>query len=152
MNIEEFLGRRNVPFDLLHHRETHDAQRMAQTVHVSGHLVAKTVLLRLDAPAEFVVPVLPATHNIDFRKASQVLDGRKVELGTETEMSKRCPDCEIGALPPFGSQYDMKTLVDESLTEDDEIVFEGRTHTEAIRMKYEDFAGIEHPEVVSIVN
>jgi Ala-tRNA(Pro) deacylase len=150
MNIQEFLGRRNVPFDVLKHRDTHDAQRMAQAVHVSGHQVAKTVLLRLDKPAEYVVAVLPASHSVDFEKACKALNAQKLELATEIEMSQRCPDCDIGALPPFGSQYGMKTVVDELLTEDDDIVFEGCVHSEAIRMKYADFAELENPSVVSL--
>ena len=150
MNIQEFLGRRNIPFDVLKHRETYDAQRMAQAVHVSGHHVAKTVLLRLNKPAEYVVAVLPASHSVDFEKACEALNAQKVELATEIEMSQRCPDCDIGALTPFGSQYGMKTVVDELLTEDEEIVFEGCIHSEAIRMKYTDFADLENPSVVSL--
>ena len=150
MNIQEFLARQNIPFEVLQHRDTYDAQRMAQAVHVSGHKVAKTVLLRISEPCEYVVVVLPATHTVDFDKARRVLGAENVELATEMEMSQRCPDCDIGALPPFGSQYDMKTVVDESLTEGEEIVFEGCLHSEAIRMKYADFARLENPQVVSL--
>ena len=121
MNIQEFLGQQNVAFDVLQHRETFDAQRMAQAVHVSGHHVAKTVLLKVGEPTEYTVVVLPATHNIDFDMARKVLGTEKVELATEAEMSLRCPNCDVGALPPFGSQYEMKTVVDKSLTEDEEI-------------------------------
>lgn len=150
MVIQEFLGQNNVAFDVLEHCETYDAQRMARAVHVSGHQVAKTVLLRVGEAADYVVVVLPASHNIDFDKAREALGVKRVELATEVEMSQRCPDCEMGALPPFGSQYEMTTIVDESLTKDDKIVFEGCSHTEAIRMRYVDFARLENPKVVSI--
>ena len=150
MNLQEYLGRKNVPFDVLPHRETYEAQRMAQAVHVSGHHVAKTVLVRMGEPAGYVVVVLPASHNIDFEKARKVLGVKKVDLATEREISLRCPDCEVGALPPFGSHYNMKTVVDKSLTQDEAIVFEGQSHSESIRMKYTDFARLENPEVVSL--
>ncbi len=150
MNVQEFLTQRKIPFEILPHRETYDAQRMAQAVHVSGHHVAKTVLLRVGQPSEYVVAVLPASHNIDFVRARQAFDNNDVELATETEISEHCPDCEIGALPPFGSQFDMKTVVDESLCADEEIVFEGHSHSEAIRMKYADFSRLERPEVISL--
>jgi len=150
MNIQEYLGRNNVSFDVLQHRETYEAQRMAQAVHVSGHQVAKTVLIRVGEPSEFVVVVLPASRNIDFDEAHKVFGAKKIELANEKEISQKCPDCDVGALPPFGSQYDMKTVVDKSLTHDDEIVFEGCLHSESIRMKYEDFARLENPEVVSV--
>ena len=71
-------------------------------------------------------------------------------MATEIEMAELCPDCEIGALPPFGSQYGLKTVVDESLVADEWIVFEGNTHAEAIRMKFADFCDIEHPLVLPI--
>ena len=145
MNIADFLQDQNVEFELSPHRDTYDAQRMAATIHVSGREVAKTVLLRVDE--SYVVAVLPANKAIDFDQAAGLLGARKVELATEIEISEHCPDCEIGALPPFGSQYGMKTLVDESLAEDEEIVFEGNTHHEAFRVSYEDFHRLEEPLV-----
>ena len=150
MNIQNFLERQNIPFEVLPHRETYDSQRMAHAVHQSGHHVAKTVLLRIREPREYVVAVLPATHNIDFKKAREAFETERVDLASEIEISEHCPDCEFGALPPFGSQYEMRTVVDESLIDEDEIVFEGRSHSEAIRMKYADFSRLEKPEVVSL--
>ena len=149
MNISEFLDRNNIDFDILPHDETYEAQRMAQSVHESGHHVAKTVLLRLGAD-NYVVVVLPATRSVDFEAAQKAFGVEQVNLATEQEMSQHCPDCEVGALPPFGSQYTMKTVVDESLTNEDTIVFESNTHSESIRMKYTDFERLENPEVVSL--
>ena len=149
MKVPQFLKERNVEFDVISHRDTYDAQRMAATIHVSGRDVAKTVLLRANGGYTYIVAVLPANKAIDFELASQMLGGSKIELATEIEISQRCPDCEIGALPPFGSYYGMTTMVDESLLEDEEIVFEGNTHHEAIRMKLQDFRHIEEPLVGS---
>ena len=145
MNVANFLEERDVVFELIPHRDTYDAQRMAATIHVSGHEVAKTVLLRVDDA--YVVAVLPSDRAVDFQRAAQVLGASKAALATEVEISQRCPDCEIGALPPFGSQYGMQTLVDESLAEDEEVVFEGNTHHEAFRVRFADFRRIEEPIV-----
>jgi Ala-tRNA(Pro) deacylase len=150
MNIQTFLKQRQVPFDILTHEPTYDAQHMAHAVHVSGREVAKTVLLRADHAYSYLVAVLPATRMIDFERASKALGGTELALATETEMASICPDCEIGALPPFGSHYGLKTVVDESLAEDEWIVFEGNTHAEAIRMKYADFCRLENPVVLPI--
>jgi Ala-tRNA(Pro) deacylase len=149
MNVDNFLSERNVAFDLIPHRDTYDAQRMAQVLHVAGREVAKTVLLRADGDYAYVVAVLPATKHIDLAKAGKVLGGTKLELATEVEIAEHCPDCEFGVLPPFGSQYNMRTLVDESLTEDEEIYFEGNTHHESIRMKFADFRRLEEPLIAS---
>ena len=149
MNVQKFLQDRGVAFDSVTHAPTFDAQRMAQAVGVSGDEVAKTVLLRSEVQAEYVLAVLPATHVIDFEKAAQALGRKRLQLACETEFTNVFPDCEIGAVPPFGSRYGVQTLMDESLEKDEEIVFEGNTHEEAIRMKLRDFVEVEKPVVAA---
>ncbi len=145
MNIADFLKQEKVKFDLLPHHDTYNAQRMAQTLHVSGHHVAKTVLLRADGGKAYVVAVLPASRTVDLELVSELLGGRAIEVASESEVAEHFPDCELGALPPFGSYYGMMTLVDASLDDEDEILFEGNTHHESIRMQFEDFRHIETP-------
>lgn len=147
MNISDFLQQEKVAFDLIPHQDTYNAQSMAQTLHVSGHHVAKTVLLRANGGRSYVVAVLPASRSIDLQLASQLLGGCDLELASEMEIAEHCPDCELGALPPFGSYYGMLTLVDASLDEDEEILFEGNTHHETIRMLFHDFRQIEEPVI-----
>ena len=147
MNVQELLREKQVAYDAIPHRNTYDAQRLAHTLHTPGQNVAKTVLLRADHGYAYIVAVLPADNTIDFEKVSTALGGSQIELATELEIKERCPECEMGALPPFGSQYGMNTLVEESLTTDTEIVFEGDNHHEAIRMRYQDFHNIEEPLV-----
>lgn len=145
MNVQEFLNDKQVEFAVLPHSHTFDAQRLAQALHTPGGEVAKTVLLRADNGGQYIVALLPAPKQLDLKKVSHALGGRQIELATEKEIQEHCPDCEVGALPPFGHQYGMQTLVDEGLTEDEEIVFEGNNHREAIRMRFEDFRAIEEP-------
>ena len=139
------LANQDVAFEIINHYPTYSAQRMAHEMHVSGKDVAKTVLIRTHGPNIYVVAVLPANAKIDFEKAASVLSCSKVELAKEEEISDQCGDCELGALPPFGSQYEMQTLIDDSLARDEEILFEGNSHEEAIRMKYKDFERLEKP-------
>jgi Ala-tRNA(Pro) deacylase len=105
------------------------------------------VLLRADHNYRFIVAVLPATHRIDFDRLSMFLGGAALELATEEEIAARCPDCERGVLPPFGTHYGAQTIVDRSLSNDPYIVFEIASHREAIRMKYSDYYAFEHPLV-----
>jgi Ala-tRNA(Pro) deacylase len=149
MNVQEFLTDKHVGFRAISHRDVYDAQHLAQELHTPGREVAKTVLLRADHAYAYVVAVLPATKSIDFDKVSATLGGSDIALATEIEIKDHCPDCEMGTLPPFGSQYGMKTLVEVSLTKDEEIVFEGNNHHEAIRMRYKDFQHLEEPLVAS---
>ncbi len=148
MNLQEFLGRSAVEFEVLEHPATFDASHLAESIHVSGYHVAKTVLLRVDNDA-YVIAVLPATHHVRLEDARAALSARQVELANEEEIENRFLDCEVGALPPFGSCYDMETLVDKSLVGDENIIFEGNTHKEAIRMRYDDFVKLEEPLVGS---
>ena len=145
MKVQDYLNQQGRKFELLTHSETFDAQHMAEAVHVPGAQVAKTVVLQLDQGYRFAVAVLPATHQIDFKLISQMLGGAAVELITKEQLAKHCLDCELGAIPPFGNLYGMMTLLDESLTQHDEITFEGNRHCESIRMKLQDFIELEQP-------
>lgn len=146
MNIQEFLQDRAVRFHVIGHTETYDAQRMSQALHTSGHVVAKTVLLRCPL-GNYAVAVLPAADSVDPTRAADALEVDHVELATETELASICDDCEVGALPPFGSLYEMRTLVDRQLAEQDDLLFEGNNHSESIRMQFTDFAALEQPIV-----
>jgi Ala-tRNA(Pro) deacylase len=147
MSMKHFLQKRHVPFEAIEHAAAFDAQHLAQALHTPGREVAKTVLLRADHGYSYVVAVLPATHRIDFDALSTFLGGASIELATEVEIAERCPDCEFGVLPPFGTHYGATTVVDESLTQDEYIAFESDSHTEAIRMRYADFYDFEQPLV-----
>jgi Ala-tRNA(Pro) deacylase len=150
MNVATFLEEHNCRFERLPHEPTYSAQRLAQQLHVPGREIAKTVLLRAGSGNQFVVAVLPGSRKIDFEKVAKLFGNGKVQLATEFEIAAHCPDCEFGVLPPFGSRYGMKTIVDSNLAADEEIVFDANTHNEAIRMRFDDFVEFEDPLVAAI--
>src|SRR4051812_9236993 len=129
MRLDEFLTSQHVPYTRLPHRVAYSANRIAQALHVPGKEMAKTVLIRTDHG--HVLAVLPATHRVDLERVRQELGEDHIGLANEAEMEQIFPDCERGAMPPFGSLYHLRTLVDDSLAADDEIVFEGEQHDEA---------------------
>lgn len=147
MNVAEFLSRQRVPFELLPHRTTHTAQRLAQALDVPGDNVAKSVVLKADG--RFVLAVLQATHTVDLAMAGQALGAKTVTLAKEDDVIDLFGDCEPGAIPPFGSSYGLETIVDEALTHDEYIVFETNCHDEAVSMHYRDYERLEHPQVAS---
>ena len=145
MQVQDWMAERGAEFEVIAHEQAYSSQRLAQVMHVRGDLVAKTVLLHVDD--HFVVAVIPATHRIHIDLVAEALHAHLVELATERQLAEHFPDCEWGALLPFGSQYGLQTVVDYTLTEDEEIVFEANDHRRAIRMKYQDFAHLERPDV-----
>jgi Ala-tRNA(Pro) deacylase len=143
MKLEDLLVSRHIAFQRLPHRRTYTANRMAQALHVKGREVAKTVLLRTGRG--HMLAVLPATHHIDLEQLREELQDPELTLASEEEMDRLFPDCERGAVPPFGSLYDVPTIMDDSLTEDETIVFEGPDHEQAIRITLRDYEALEHP-------
>lgn len=151
MKTTEILDEARVAYRTYPHDETFDAQHLAAALRVPGENVAKTVLLRADGDFLYVVAVLPAPARLDLRRVSAALGGAEIRLATEVEIAEHCPECEFGILPPFGSRFGMKTVVDESLAKHEDIFFQGNSHTEAIRLPYGEFVRLEHPLVVDIV-
>jgi Ala-tRNA(Pro) deacylase len=143
MKLDEMLASRQVSFERLSHRPAFTANRVAQVLHVHGKEMAKCVVLR--TRRGYVMAVLPAPYKIDLEKLGGQVGDDNVQMATEEEIQQLFPDCEVGAMPPFGSLYHLRTIIDESLAEDDRIVFEAQNHEEAIRMSYRDYETVEHP-------
>ena len=148
MKIAEFLKEKSVSFEQHEHVPAYTAQEVAAEEHVSGNLLAKAVVVIGDKG--YAMCVLPASYKLDMGKVAKSLKAKGVRLADETELAKLFPDSEVGAEPPFGNLYNMTTLVDEHLAEDDEIVFQAGTHRNSIRMKYGDYAKLVSPKVTDL--
>ena len=138
------LNEAKVQYEILHHAETVTAQRIAQAEHVKGRHQAKVVILK--SGDQYLMVVLPADHHIDLEKAEKAI-GKPVSLGKEEEFKSLFPDSVTGAMPPFGNLYGLPTYVDKHLAEQDYIVFEAGTHTDAIKLRYSDYQKIVKPNV-----
>lgn len=147
MDLKQFLDAKNIAYTVLPHSWSHGAVEVATAVHSLPQQVAKTVMLHANHSFRDVVAIVPADARIDFEKVSQMIGGAEIRLATEQDVAVRCRDCERGVLPPFGSQYGMLTLVDESLSSQEHIVIESNSRTEALQLKWEDFRRLENPLV-----
>ena len=141
------LNQNNVQYEILHHSEAVTAQRIAQAEHVKGRHQAKVVIMK--AGDQRLMLALPADHYVDLEKVERVV-GKPVSFDHENEFKSSFPDCVIGAMPPFGNLYGLPTYVDKSLSEQDYIVFEAGTHTDAIIMNYRDYENIVKPKVADL--
>jgi len=146
--LREFLDTNRVAYHVLSHPQAFTAQELAAVEHVPGKEQAKVVVLR--SGSEFLMFVLPAPYHVDLQKARAATGKQNLVLATEKEFATLFPDCEPGAMPPFGNLYNVPVWVDESLTRDEEIVFNACTHTQAIKMKYADFARLVCPKVAAL--
>lgn len=147
MNVKEYLNAKGVPFEVLQHEHCFGAKGLAESLAISHEDIAKPVLLRADGGFAYVLAIVPGDSRVDLGKVSQTMQGSRLQVADLAEVADHCPDCEPGVLPPFGSAYDMETLVDESLARGEHIVFAANNRSEAIRMRYSDFAALEQPLV-----
>jgi len=143
--IRDYLDSQHVSYECVPHAQAFAAQEVAQSLHVPGRRFAKPIVLEADG--RLLMAVLPATHRLDLRELKEKLGVDDLALVPEGELAKFCPDCELGALPPFGHLYGMDVWVDKTLGESEEIIFNAGSHTDAIRMKYADFARIATPHL-----
>lgn len=141
----EFLDSRKIKYVKISHSMAFTAQEIAASAHIPGMEMAKTVIVKIDGkPA---MAVLPASRRVDLERLREIAGAKNVEITNEYDFKSRFPDCEVGAMPPFGHLYDMDVYVDDSLTQDEEIVFNAGLHTELVRMKFNDFRKLEHPKL-----
>lgn len=143
-SIEQFLKSRGVAYTALQHPLAYTAQEEAAVSHVKGREWAKTVVCL--AEGEPIMAVLPAHYSVDVDRLGQ-LAGKPVRLAREDEMAPLYPDCDPGAMPPLGPLYGQRVFVETALTRDPEIVFNGGTHSDAIRIGYDAFAALVRPIV-----
>ncbi len=146
--LKEFLNNLNVKYVTITHSTAYTAQEIAASAHVKGKELAKAVMVKMDNQMAMVV--VPASYNVDFELLREITGAREVELATESEFRSLFPECEIGAMPPFGNLYGMETYAAEALAEDDEIAFNAGSHTELIRMSYHDWERLVHPKVAQL--
>ncbi len=147
MRIEKFLKNAGVSFEKHRHSKTFTAQELAAEEHVSGHSVAKSVVVHVDGRC--VMCVIPASRRVDMPLLAEVFDAQRCYLADETEMEQLFPDAELGAEPPFGGLYGLETFVDENLTRCETITFPAGTHRKCIAMNYADYARLVEPVVLS---
>lgn len=145
--LTNYLDEQGVKYVVIQHSKAFTAQEVAASAHIPGKEMAKTVMLKVDGDLKMVV--LPSTHNVSFEKVKKELGAKQVELASEEEFEELFPDCELGAMPPFGNLYNMKTIVAEVLEEDEEIAFNAGTHRELVRLAYEDFKKLASPKVIN---
>jgi len=146
--LRDYLNKYEIKYVSVAHSPAYTAQEIAARVHIKGKKLAKTVMVVVDG--KMAMAVLPASHKVDFDYFRKEIGADNIALAAEEEFKGIFPDCEVGAMPPFGNLYGMDVFADESLAEDDEIAFNAGTHTELIKLPFIDFKRLVKPRIVRL--
>jgi Ala-tRNA(Pro) deacylase len=148
--LKEYLDTNHVKYVSIIHSKAYTAQEVAASAHVSGKIMAKTVIVELDG--KMAMAVLPANRKIVLQDLREITGSDQVKFASEEQFKERFPDCETGAMPPFGKLYGMEVYVADSLSQNEEIAFNAGSHIEVIRLSYKDFERLAQPKVMSFTN
>jgi Ala-tRNA(Pro) deacylase len=145
--LKEFLDNHGIKYVVLSHSTAYTAQEIAALAHIPGKELAKTVIMKIDG--ELAMAVLAASFHVDPSALRTGAGAKSAELASEQEFKDRFPDCETGAMPPFGNLYGMGVYADEGLTRDREIAFNAGSHRELVRLSWQDFERLVKPKVAA---
>jgi len=144
--VRAFLDEHHTKYVVISHSKAYTAQGIAAVAHIPGQELAKTVIVKLDGA--LAMAVLPASYQVDLLALKKAIGVNDAALASEREFKQHFPDCETGAMPPFGNLYGIPVYVDDTLTRDAEIAFNAGTHLELIRMAFADFVSLVRPDVL----
>ncbi|UKJ07029.1 aminoacyl-tRNA deacylase [Solitalea lacus] len=143
--LEDYLNSQQIQFTVIDHMATATAQRTAAAAHIPGNEMAKTVMVKIDD--KMMMAVLPSHNRIDLGKLKELTGARMISLANEGEFRTYFPDCETGAMPPFGNLYGMDVYCEEQLSRDRQIAFNAGSHKELIQMPFKSFENLVHPRI-----
>lgn len=146
--LKRFLESEGVKYVTMSHSQAFTAQEIAASAHIPGKELAKTVMVKIDG--DMAMAVLPADDRVDRHLLKQAAGAETVELASESEFKDLFSNCELGAMPPFGNLWGMTVFADERLAEDEEIAFNAGSHSELVRLSWDDFVRLVRPQVVHL--
>ena len=144
--LREFLDNNRIKYVTIAHSSAYTASEIAQSAHIPGKEMAKTVIVKIDG--KMAMAVLPASYRIDLDRLKEATGANDIHLATEQDFEGTFPGCEVGAMPPFGNLYGMEVFTAASLAEDENIAFNAGSHTELVQLSYKDFERLAKPKVM----
>lgn len=141
--LRDYLKDNKVDYIMYYHNPTYTSTGLAKCLQVPTKELAKSVVIKIENG--YAMIVLPACRRLNLNSLKSEIFKSDVKLAGEDELENLFPDCELGAVPPFGNLYDIPVYAESALDEDYEIVFNAGTHTDAIKMKYDDYKRLVKP-------
>lgn len=146
--LKNFLDEQRIKYVSIFHSAAYTAQEIAEASHVRGNEIAKTVMVKLDGDLAMVV--IPASQHVNFSRLREAIGAHTAVLATEEEFRDRFPECELGAMPPFGNLYGLPVFASRELAKDKEIAFNAGSHTEMIKLNFQDYNRLVVPQIIDI--
>lgn len=146
--LKVFLDENDIKYLTMMHSMAFTATDIAHSARIRSKQMAKTVIIKIND--KLAMAVVPANYKVNLLLLADAMQAGRVELASEPEFTAHFPDCEVGAMPPFGNLYNMDVYVAESLTENEKIVFNAGSHMELIEMDYKDFENLVKPKFVML--
>jgi Ala-tRNA(Pro) deacylase len=144
-DMVDYLKHNGVSYEIIEHTPAFSAHEVAVASHVQDKDLAKTLVVNTDG--KYCMVVMPADHRLDEHKLGELVNAKNVHLAKEENLKALFPDCEIGAMPPFGNLYALPVYIDKTLTEDKDITFNACSHIKSIRVKMNDFMRLVRPVI-----
>lgn len=145
--LKEYLENHHVKYMCINHSPGYTSQEVAASAHISGKQLAKIVMIKLNG--KLAMFVLPASDHVNFSVLKEATGG-SADLANESDFKNKFPECEVGAMPPFGNLYDMPVLISNHLKNNEQIVFNAGSHSELMKLAYQDFERLVKPQVVNV--
>ncbi|CAM5195743.1 aminoacyl-tRNA deacylase [Bosea thiooxidans] len=137
--LQSYIDGRGIAYDTVAHNRTATSGQTAQAAHIPGRKLAKSVVVHHETG--YVLAVVPSTHRIELSRLQDVM-AKRLGLASEDEIGSLFSDCDIGAVPPVGSAYDVPVILDESLGDAQEVYFEGGDHRTLVHVSGADFLNL----------
>ena len=145
MDLQTYLDRFNVRYQVTEHPVVYTSQALAEAEHVSGHQVIKPVLVEADG--QMILCALPASDRIDLEALREDLEAEDIRLADESAMREVFRGCELGAEPPIGALFGLPTIADESLLSQRKVTFQTGSHQSAVTMTMDDYRRLAQPGI-----
>lgn len=146
--LKNYLNDKQIKYAVIAHSPAFTAQEVAQSAHISGNQVAKTVVLKVNG--KLCMLVLPASDYVDLQSLKKLVGNDDIELATESDFKDKFPGCEVGAIPPFGNLYDMDVYMSDSLSKHNQLAFSAGNYSELIQLDSKDYQSLVNPQVLSL--
>ncbi len=143
--LKQYLGEHGVHYEVQHHRPVYTMQEVAAEVREKGWNTAKVFIASADGDP--VMLVLAAPDHVDYERVREHLGAQSVERAHEEQFKQWFPDCEVGAMPPFGNLYKVPVYMDRRLADAQHITFQAGSHSDTIRIDMADYMRLASPKV-----